>query len=154
MWSGPAKPGSVNRSLLQRHLGDVTCSITLNFAYGDGWSSQCRCPQRCERKWLNSGWICPHEYHRTLHLDRLDKIYESSKLDSDLLRYVNWNDAVLELHSKVTFTEPSLHRVMRFALDSAGRVLSERDSLVSAEIGGRGSHVVETMCTPARENFS
>ena len=46
----------------------------LEFVFGDGWAEQCSC-RRCERAWLNAGWICPVTYYRREYLQMLDTRY-------------------------------------------------------------------------------
>ncbi len=48
--------------------------LCMEFVHGDGWELQCHCT-RCQRLWLNAGWVCPVEYHGRTYLQQLDRMF-------------------------------------------------------------------------------
>ena len=95
----------------------------------DDWAWELQCPcTRCERRWLNRGWVCPVEHHRELYLRLLDAIFHSEGFRSAELTYVDWDWAVLQMHEMHTYVIPwslPLPALRAIARSSADRVLRE-----------------------------
>ena len=123
-WRGPV--GRLRSSLLQQHLDDERCGhITLLFLFGDGWSQQCGCT-RCERQWLNAGWVCPVEHHRHTYLARLDGIFDMAGYTTFELVYVDWAAAVALFYNMTADEIPwDIPALVEFAGLSARRVRDE-----------------------------
>ena len=123
-WRGPV--GRLRSSLLQQHLDDERCGhITLLFLFGDGWSQQCGCT-RCERQWLNAGWVCPVEHHWRRYLYMLDDLFIHTGYAACELRYVDWQAAVRRIHDMLTDEIPcDIPALVEFAELSARRVRDE-----------------------------
>ena len=94
---GPPEPPATTR--LQAFLAAVppVARLTMAFVYGDGWRRQCVCG-RCERPWLNHGWICPVDYHRLRYLRILDGMWHRADFRPSQLTFVDWDEALLRFH--------------------------------------------------------
>ena len=96
--------------------------LCMEFAHGDGWELQCHCT-RCSRPWLNTGWVCPVEYHRHAYLQHLDSIYRVEGYARYELSYVDWTAAVAVFHDMSTGEIPfDIVALLRFARLSAEQV--------------------------------
>lgn len=131
-WTGPV--GRPRSSLLQQHLDDEPGHITLLFLFGDGWSQQCLCT-RCERPWLDAGWVCPVDRNRRWYLRVLDRLFHAYPTWE--LGYVDWDTAVRLLHDMSTDEIPwDIAALLEMARSSARRVSSELGEMHPDERGG------------------
>ena len=130
LWTGPA--GRPRSSRLQTHLEDPHGGqITLLWLFGDGWSQQCCCA-RCEREWLNRGWICPAEFNRRAYLSELDLLYREGGFESWELVDVDWDAAVLALHEMLAGMVELDDRVLLGFAEASARVVGHGEAMLQA----------------------
>ena len=97
--------------------------LCMEFLLGDGWALQCRC-SRCERPWLNAGWVCPVEHRRHMYLQMLDGFFAGYA--NFELQYVDWFAAVRRLHDMHTEEIPwDMRELLEFARLSRDQVRTE-----------------------------
>ena len=107
--------------------------LTLEFVHGDGWRCQCPCG-RCERPWLNQGWICPAEYHRLTYVRLLGTMFYMASYRPPQLAYVDYDEAVLRFHEMYVDLVPWDEAVLREIAESSARQVR----LVGAGVLGGG----------------
>ena len=106
-WAQRMLCGSPEQDLFNVPLQDLfldypaVAKLCMEFVHGDGWQLQCRCT-RCQRPWLDAGWVCPVEYLKRTYLHDLDRIFQSAGYSHDGLCYVDWDAAVQRIHDMHT----------------------------------------------------
>ena len=104
----------------------VVAKLCMEFLHGDGWEKQCDCT-RCEREWLNAGWVCPVEYRWHMYGQMLDLIFLNEAVYAVFdFQYMDWDAAVRCLHDMHTDEIPRDDRALKeFARLSACKAHAE-----------------------------